>query len=526
MGGSDGTRAVSEVMGAILVFSLLVTTLGAYQAVIVPNENQEIEFKHNAEVRGDMQSLWSGVRETGRTGERRAVEIDTGVQYPSRSLTINPGEPVGSVRTSDLHSDAVEIQGAEAVDAEEADFWASGTTHGFDTRFVLFEPGYNYYQEAPTTIYEPTVLYSSADGGDVVDAPQRLIDDRTINLVVVDGELARANSRGVNLDLVPVSTSSRTVEVTGPITLMVKTNLAEAQWQQHLDDFGHASLNDYDDSTTPHTATIELAAGPYELNLAKVGIDDALSEPAARYVVNTDSTSRTLNPGESADLTVRVLDRFGNPVSGETVRCCGGTGTEQTDEDGYATFSVASGSAGTISTVNVWFDGSTASSVGNEKKVEYTISSSSPSTGSPSANLINPGSGLVFESATTGGVLGSDEIAVRFRNTNSSPNWENVTRLRVNYYYTSPPGSGPSLNREAEQFETNRTASTGDVGGPYVFTDGSFNVSASDTIGVKFDFDYSGTGGGTLDLDEGDYFFVSLVFEDGSSRIYVVAPQS
>lgn len=526
MGFTGGERAVSEVMGAILVFGILVTALGVYQAVVVPDVNEEVEFKHNAEVRGDMQDLWAAMVETSRTGERNLVAINTGVEYPTRAFTINPPPMSGRISTTEFHSSALRIDGIDASNPEAADYWNRPSPRTvFGTRFVEYAPEYNYYTNAPTTIYEPTILYSSDRGGTVVDSPQRLIDGNTVNVVLVEGTYAKSTGTKLTLDTVPISTSGPGIETAGPLTLTVKTELPEQSWQDHIDKYNHAKILSYDsDRTGLNTVEIELSSGggPYTLNIAKVGLDeDATTAPS--YIINTDSKTRHLNPGENTDFTVTVLDKYGNPVRGVQVQCCGGRSTMTTDEDGTATFEYTAGPAGSGGQVNVWFGGGSPRS--DEKTVEYSVTVSSPTTTSPGANVLNPGAGLVFQSASVKS-FGSSSVDVRFRNENPSPDWKNVSQLRVNYYYTSPAGTGNSGTRTVDEFETNRTAATGEIGGSYISLDGGFNVSAGDPIGIEFEFIGSTGPSGSFVVDEGDYFFVSFIFEDGSSRIYIVTPKS
>ena len=198
--GSD-RRGASEVLGAILVFAILIAAIGVFQVTVVPQTNEEIEFKHSTGVRADVADLRAAMVNTGTDGGRRTVSVRTGVDYPSRSVTVSPPAPRGQLSTSGEVTGAIELQGISATDPEAADFWDGTAT--FDSRFVTYRPSYNYYGEAPVTRYEPTVVYSSFRDADVAETPQSLVEGRTIDVVLASGSLSR---NGV---------ATETVEVTG-----------------------------------------------------------------------------------------------------------------------------------------------------------------------------------------------------------------------------------------------------------------------------------------------------------------------
>ena len=47
-------RGVSEVLGAILVFGILVVLLATIQTQAIPAANEQVEFNHNQEVQSDL----------------------------------------------------------------------------------------------------------------------------------------------------------------------------------------------------------------------------------------------------------------------------------------------------------------------------------------------------------------------------------------------------------------------------------------------------------------------------------------
>jgi len=520
--GSD-RRGASEVLGAIFVFAILIAAVGAFQVTIVPQTNEEIEFKHSTQVRGQMQELRSAMVTVGTEGAGRSVSVRTGTSYPAWALAVNPGDPGGTLATNSV-AGAVELSGLAAVDDEADDYWDGGT-FAFDSGYVSYRPAYNYYANAPETRYEPTVLYSTFRDGQVVESQQALIAGRTLNLVLVEGSLG-GGGRVQAVDVNPVSTATRTVtlETTGsPATLEVRTGLAEAEWQSLLASNPDASLEDYtDNADAPDVAEIELDPGRWRLRASVVSLNAPATEPAAEYVVVEGSTDRTLDPGETTDVTVRALDRYGNPVEGATVHRDFGP-DRATGEDGTVTYEYTLPVAGSSTELAMWIDSAGPTDPDTSpKKESVKVSTSDPVTGTPDASLINPGNGLVF----TGATASDNTYTLEFENRDTASGADvSVSEIRVNYYHLGPPGGGPSISSrgDLEKWSSGVTTGEYEVAGPFATTDGSFEVppGGSETLTMSF---YEADGD-EIDVESNDFFIVSLVFEDDSSRVYFIAAQ-
>lgn len=506
----------------MFVFAILIAAVGIFQVTIVPQTNEEIEFKHSTQVRGEMQELRSAMVTVGTDGTARSVSVSTGVTYPARTLTVNPGDPGGALATTTV-TGAVELDGLTAVDDEAADYW-NGDTIAFDSQHVSYRPSYNYYANAPETRYEPTVLYSTFREGQVVESQQGIVSGRTLNLVLVDGKMS-TGGRAQTVDVNPVSTATRTVtlETDGsPATLTVRTELAEEEWIDLLASNPDASLDAYAvDPDGPNVAEIELAPGQWRLRASLVGLNSPSLTSSAAYVTVEGSTDRTLDPGETTDVTVRVLDRYGNPVEGVAVRRDFGT-DRATGEDGTVTYEYSLGASGSSVDLRTWIGAGSYSDATEAERATVTVSTTSPSTGTPDAGLINPGSGLVF----TGASVDDNAVAMEFENRNTASGASvEVTEMRVNYYHVGPPGGGGSITSRdiPEEWSSDVTNVQSEIAGPFETIDGSFEVAPGDGETLEMAF-YDGSGD-EADVEPNDFYILSLVFEDGSSRVYFVAGQ-
>jgi hypothetical protein len=165
----------------------------------VPGQNGETEFTHNQQVQKQLQEVRNAVLETAATGQGRSATVALGTQYRDRIVAVNPPSPSGTLETADLGN--LTIANATAAGGggpaiETRDFW-NGSEKEYTATALTYEPNYKEYREAPTTVYEHTVLanrFEEADGTDLLLSNQTFIDGRDITLVTLDGSLSATGS--------------------------------------------------------------------------------------------------------------------------------------------------------------------------------------------------------------------------------------------------------------------------------------------------------------------------------------------
>jgi len=403
-------------IGAVLLFGVLVIAFAGYQAFVVPDQNKQVEFNHNKQVQQQLQDLRNGIASIPGGGSGRSVTVQLGTQYPSRVVALNPGPPTGSLRTTGTTNPAVNLSVLNATaDGETGDFW-DGNPHNYSSGSLAYAPNYNEYEGAPRTVYENTVLFNTAGGRNLTLTDQRLIDDRTISLVSLNGSLSVTRSSSVAVDLQAVSSSTRTVPVTNAsagsnVTVTVPTRLNESDWRQLLDsEFVENGGYVYDFRIEPipdsqfDRLEIRLESGvQYDLRLTRVGVGTSVDSPTSSYLTTVSGDGATVTEDGTRRLVVEVRDRFNNPVSGQQVEAAvaGGSsgsingGPQTTNDDGQVTFVYdaprdISGTETVTSDINVssigdpsatTFDPTTAGNVSASVTVENTDGSGLGGTG-------------------------------------------------------------------------------------------------------------------------------------------------
>lgn len=399
MGPFRAERGQSIQIGALLLFAILIVSLSLYQVTAVPSQNERVEFKHNERVQDRIGDLRNSMQDTAATGSGRAVSVSLGPQYPGRGIFINPAPPSGTLRTvgTDSADVAARVANAEATNAETRDVWNGsytptdpGDVGYFPTGSVVYEPAYNYYDNAPTTRVDSSVAYNEFPNGAVTTLTrQSLVDGRRITLVAVAGNYSESESGSASVDVNPVSAPSREVAVRNAsgerVNVTVPTLLSEEEWLDLLDgqlnqdvsscdgtdpstnedttDAAYVTACNYTDGGEFSTLTLTMEQGAtYTLRLGRVGVGNVNGDVPASYITAPGSDTVSVPAGEQVTLTAEVRDRYDNPVSGEQVTASVTDGsldlaTERSDESGRARFVYTAPSTAGTETVTATIDG-------------------------------------------------------------------------------------------------------------------------------------------------------------------------
>ncbi|MEF8818210.1 MAG: hypothetical protein V5A31_02540 [Haloferacaceae archaeon] len=533
MGGFWGNRrGVTVQIGAILLFGIVVLSLAAYQTTAVPADNERVEFNHNQQVQQDVLDLRNALLRSGTAGGSQSASVALGTTYPARVLFVNPPPPSGRLATGPARSLAV--RNVSARDDETRDYLNASANGAYSVRTkpVSYTPSYNVYESAPVTaVGAGTVVNEFPAGNDTALTGQTLVRDNEVYLLAVGGNLSAARSGSVSVDPQALSRSRDATTVaddgTGNVTLVVPTTLSADRWRALLGDeydptfdgAGHV----YRVSDVPGRAAVEVALDgnqTYRLRTAFVGVGSTGPAPSPAYLTRAGGD----------DVTVAVRDRYTNPVPNSrvgddlTVNVTDGrdvlaSNRVAVDEDGRATFDYA-GETGDV-TLTLEAGGSPALDAANGS-VEFTVTDADlPGDGGGVGEEINPNSsdGVVLKNAAVGD--DPNEVDLTFRNLDDDTA-RNVSQARFNFYLADtqggasegPPKSariGGTLLRSANS--GGRYRSVGPIGLP---------AGSERTFTVSF---YSDRDGTTADaVGSGDFFVLSVIFGDGETATYFVAP--
>ena len=352
-------RGVSEVLGAILVFGILVALLGIIQTQAIPAANQEAEFNHNQEVQSDLTQLQESVSQVVRDGNRRSVSVSLGTTYPARLLFFNPPNPSGTIRSTDVQPAEIEAQSGDIQSPEgQVDARIQNVNPGgglrFELRSLVYEPNYNEYRDPPSVVSEYGVMYLSSSDSPVVIENRPVVDGTTISLVSTAGEFDRSSTatRSFGVDAAPAPTTTVPIRHGSPsagnIVLTLPTGLEQEQWDSIVS--GQSNVISANVDPAANEVEIELESGTssdpieYELKVPRYEVDNSAPNPNPTYVATDAGSSKRVPPGEDIEVTAEVRDEYNNPIPGELVRfeipSSGFSQQVRADENGRATVQI------------------------------------------------------------------------------------------------------------------------------------------------------------------------------------------
>lgn len=538
---SNGERAVTEVLGAILVFGLVLAVLALVQVSGIPAANEQIEFEHSQFVQQDLQELGSAIDRGATTGSGETVPIQAGADYPNRLLFVSPGPVPGSVSVSPA-SDKVGISNAVAISRETDEYW-SGTAsevdgkkvQQFDTSLFQYRVDYNYYEGAPISNYEHGILYdefeSAGDTQRIVRGGGDVIQGRQISLITIEGDLSTSTSDTVALNVVPLSGPIQRTSIAnnddGPIEIQLPTNLDQEDWD--------AILLSEKEARGGYVTGVSVGSGvvtitlkedvTYDLRMARVGLGDSSTPEEPYYLTEVRGSNAKVLKGESQELVVEARDRYNNPVSGVEVTFTdpepddgtfqnevGGEVTVTTDENGRATalFTPAN-SQGPISVAALAGDlGDAGTDENDHERVDFqNVRADSGGI----AGDINPDESgrvkLVSASSVNQGEGPGDKIVTL---TFTSDPGQSVTIVggRVNFHSAGGPGGSGGSSPEWLKIDGSPQL---DVGGKFKNFDGSTSISSDTAVNLEWE----------KGIKPDHFYVLTLEFSNGDTGLYFVS---
>ena len=526
-------RGVSEVVGAILVFGLLVTLLGIIQAQAVPAQNQEVEFNHNQEVQGDLIRFQQTTSDVAADGNERSVAFKSGTGYPSRLLFFNPPRVQGTVETSEQAE--VTLGNVEATNAEVNNYFQDSNNGPganeltLDTRRLQYRVDYNELPSEPVSRYEYGLLYNYFEDEDevIVQNNGNVIDGTTINLRFLRGDYSETSSSEQSLSVQPVSAPARSVRITGespgnPVEITLPTDNPD-MWVNQYGGAANVIGIDTPPTSPAGNVTIRLdGAQTYNLRMSALALESGVDEPDPYYIVPTRDGVTNAAPSETASIQYEVRDEFNNPVADAEVEITNSSGnvvaSGTTDDEGRfsTTVTTAENEQFTAELTGASFTAADCSQATDGRcEADFLVQV-------PALNL-NPSSSVRLEGASTmdpdpssrtgtGGAANcgaiSCEAEVTFKNTNSQE--VGMELIRINHYNPGPQEHSP--------VEIEGGTVTAEIGGS---TEDATSLSNIPANGQKdYTFDFNG------EVHEGDYFVVTIVYDTEERAIYFISPKA
>ncbi|MFB6178155.1 MAG: hypothetical protein ABEI77_00340 [Halorientalis sp.] len=364
----DDPRIRAVQIGFLVLAVVGAVGVVAYEQFGVTTQRRSAELSHHQRVAAQLQELQGTIARVG-SGNRRApasVQIQLGTQYSSRSLLGGDHAATGRLRTIGIANGTAHATVSNVRTPGETGDFLDGSRH-YPTGMLVYQPGYNYYHSAPTTVYENGILYQHWAGNHTQPTSQSsgalgavhstvlnarpLVSGRTIRLVTLGGDLRRQSAGSTAVRVAPTSVSTRTVPIHNrdghAITISLPTRLTRARWirllRNQTKSYGGHVVGIHVRSVPDRPfdrAVLTLEPGvTYRLSVAHVSLGNATATHA-RYLTPVRGANATVQEGRTRRVTLEVRDRYNNPVSGVRVAAAGNVTRHvvRTNDRGDATF--------------------------------------------------------------------------------------------------------------------------------------------------------------------------------------------
>lgn len=342
-------RGVSELLGLILAFGIVVALVALLQVAVVPAWDASEEYDHSLRVREDVAALDDAVGRVAATGVGERPTVETGVAMPSAGPLLRSPPVQGTLRTVDAGD--VTVSNATAVDPVAARFW-TGDDRRYDTVTYEYAAPYGHLDSAPTYVGEAGTVYALHGTTGYADVERFvLVNGDRVTVVAMEGPYASTAPTVASVPLVPLSTGGDPVAIRNvsgrELTISVPTRMGAAAWASIEADTPEVVAVRYEVTGGDYdVAHVVLADGTYELSMARVGLDTPSRPMAPAYVIDVAGDGSVVPANGTGSVVVEVRDAYNNPVSGvdlrasnlsmasATVRAVDGTGETTTASDG------------------------------------------------------------------------------------------------------------------------------------------------------------------------------------------------
>jgi len=219
---TDDQRAVSAVIGFILIFAILMLALTIYQAQIVPQQNAQTEFEHSQQVEDEMVEFRNALIEARLDDRTRTPSVKLGTTYQSRTLTVNPPPVTGTLQSIEQNETEIE----------------NGDIPNLSNQYFEYTPSYSEYDNAGTIRYENSIVYHEYANGKVMLSEQYLINGSKIRLIDTEPSIDEDGIERVTYEPEPSGASIETVE---DPTITIASELDAEVWNKTLKEEGEAN---------------------------------------------------------------------------------------------------------------------------------------------------------------------------------------------------------------------------------------------------------------------------------------------
>ncbi|MEM2656930.1 MAG: hypothetical protein QXJ60_00385, partial [Archaeoglobaceae archaeon] len=195
------SKAVSPLIGFILLMAIVMGLIGILQSTAVPQWNKAVEAKHLSELKYGVADVSEVISLSASTGNPAKVVLKAGVDYPNYYVLFSPPKASTTISTKDL---GIRVDGDVSVGGERREFRLENTTSA-----IIVEPNY-FYSSRSKLIYEHSAVLRLEDSFVLKESDQISFSNNSISLYIIKANFnSFATTESANLIFIPVSIGGR-----------------------------------------------------------------------------------------------------------------------------------------------------------------------------------------------------------------------------------------------------------------------------------------------------------------------------
>lgn len=277
------SKAVTPVIGFILLLQILIILLAFIQTTIVPDQLKKIEADNVKSVKSEMVKFSA----LASTGSDAYLLVKT-PEYPHYLFLLTP-EPAGF----SIWTEPMEVNVSMTLNLPNGSKMNIKETFQSKRLFVRVD---NYFYPDTTFVYENTAVFQKNDGRFGLAGDQKMIKNG-LNLVIIRSNLSQAYNSPKEFSFKAISSGGR----------HYAENITVEFDSVNPDYWKRAGFSVSGNTVTASTnGTVSMTV-----------ISDVEKRLQPKYMIKMNSfDSYSLSVGDSQELSVLVTDRYLNPVSG------------------------------------------------------------------------------------------------------------------------------------------------------------------------------------------------------------------
>lgn len=287
-------KAVSEVIGTILIFTILIGFVGFLQTYSVPVWNEEIEFNHFNTIFNDVLELKKIIPETAVYDLPRTSVLHTSLDYPNRFVLLNPGKPSATVTTK--------------FDKQITITYDGNIIEKMNSCTIRIEEHYNYFDAPDLVIENGMIIGEKGNTSYIIDDP--LFGSNNMDVLFINCDNASVGTTSsLAVHVYPVLLETITVS---NASLSFYTDYPEL-WRKYLGSIsanfnisGNTAMINYNNVTKIRAMGVNIAS-PSNLTIIPLSTPTPVTTPV---LTSTPSSTPGVTPTPFITPAPLIIDSF------------------------------------------------------------------------------------------------------------------------------------------------------------------------------------------------------------------------